>query len=353
MQTTDQEYRMRTLILSAMYSIALTGVAVSAPLLTNGDFEGDAPDGKAEGWTYQPSEILQVAKDSTGNSFLKLVKTEEKYFTATQMIDLQGSCKTIMLKAKMKLKGFEQNPSQRWKVAKLGVAFMQEIDGEVKRMRGKGIHLTVDTGDEWVYMHKLIEVPKRSVQMELIAVNEASAGEIHFDDISLTPNPEDKMLSIDIINTAGKFEVRTDEEKPIYGYRAYRGGKVQIPSEGGNSYMSLTGYRDSSARANTLVRVDPAWKKLRVSCRIRSQDLEIGFSPTHTVKLVVEFVDENEKKLDKWITPIQLKKNTPEWTDVKTEFTVPENAKGLRITPTIQQCDGTAHFDDIKVDVVE
>ena len=344
---------MKTYILSILGLILFTGTALSGPLVINGDFENSSPEGLAEGWEYTPSEILKVVKDDSGNSYLKLVKNEEKYFTAKQVIELRASWRTIMLKAKMRLKGFEQNPTQRWKVAKLGVEFIQETDEDVKRLRDKGIHLTVDTGDGWVYMHKLIRVPKRCIEMELIAVNEAAGGEIHFDEISLTPNPEDKMLNMDIINTAGKFEVRTDEEKPIYGYRAYRGNKVQIPTEGGNSYMNLTGYRDSSARANTIMRLDPAWKKLKITCRMRSEDLVVGFSPTHTAKLVIEFVDENEKKLDKWITPIQLKKDLPDWTDMQSEFAIPEKAKGLSITPTIQQCDGRAHFDDIRVEVVE
>jgi hypothetical protein len=333
--------------------IVLAQTSLSEPLVVNGDFESSSPEGLADGWEYKPSDILKVVKDDSGNSYLRLIKNEEKYFTAKQVVELRGNWKTIMLKARMRLKGFQQNPTQRWKVAKLGIEFIQETDEDTKRLRSKGIHLTADTGDEWVYMHKLIRIPKKCIQMELVAVNEASAGEIHFDDITLTPNPEDKMLSLDIINTAGKFEVRTDEEKPIYGYRAYRGSKVQIPSDGANSYMSLTGYRESSARASTVARLDPAWKKLKITCRMRSQDLEVGFSPTHTAKLIIEFVDENEKKLDKWITPIQLKKNLPEWTDMESEFTVPEKAKGLSITPTIQQCDGRAHFDDIKVEVVE
>jgi hypothetical protein len=195
-------------------------------------------------------------------------------------------------------------------------------------------------------------VPRGSSQAELTIVNDASAGEVHFDDISIS-SASDKMLPLEIINTAGHFEARTEDDTVIFGWRARVAGRVQLPESGGNFHLNLQGERRRTAFAETVLAVEPTWKKLKVSCRMKSEFLEVGFSPTHTVKLVLEFVDENEEKMDKWITPMQLKRNTPDWTTMTSEFTVPEGAAGLKITPTVQQCDGSGQFDDIKVEVVE
>jgi hypothetical protein len=344
---------MKAYILPILCVLAIANITRSQDLVQNGDFEETSPEGLAEGWTYTPSEILKVVKDDAGNHYLRLIKNEEKWFTGTQLVELRGGPKQLMLKARMKVKDFKRNETQTWKCPKIGVQFIIDSDDGPARRKEKGIHLTKDTGDDWVYMYKMVPVPRSAMQVELMVVNEASGGEIHFDDISIVLDPADKMLSREIINTAGNFEVRTDEEKPIYGYRAYRGDRVRIPEEGGNSYISITGYRNKTTSANTVMRLDPAWKKLKVSCRIRSSDLEIGFSPSHTVKLVMTLVDGNEKDTGKWISPLKLKKDSSEWKEMSGIVTIDDKAKGLLLSPTIDQCDGVGQFDDIKVEVVE
>jgi len=338
---------MRAVILSLL-CLTLGEQCLAQALVDNGDFELSG-GGKADGWNYEVTEFLQVAKEPSGNSYLKYDKSKEEYFDAKQTVDLPGSPENLMLYARVRLKGFRRDEAQRWKCPMVATEFIK-ADGS--RQKEKGIHLTSDSGDEWFSMYRIIKVPRSSQQVELVLVNDAAGGEVHFDDISIVTDPVNEMLPLDVVNTAGRFEVETEDETIIFGWQAHRSSRIQIIKAGGNSYLGLQGDRYKTTLNETILRVDPAWKKLRVTCRMKSESLEVGFSPTHTAKLVLEFVDSEAKKIDQWITPLQLKKNTPDWTEMKSEFTVPDGAAGLRIAPTIARCNGEGHFDDIKVEVL-
>ena len=340
---------MRNYILSVLCLAFSAGQALAETKVNNGNFESGT-DGKAEGWNYQVTEFLQVAKEASGNSYLRLIKGKEEYFDATQIVELSGGPEMIMLKARMRLKGFVRNNAQRWKCPMVGIEFIK-ADGTTRIE--KGIQLTSDSGDDWFSLCRMVKVPSGSQQVKLIMVNDAAGGEVHFDDISIINDPSGEMLPIETVNTAGSFEATTEDETVIFGWRARVAGKVQIGESGDNRYLNIQGERQKTAFADTVMTLDPAWKKLRVSCRMKSESLEVGFSPTHSAKLVLEFVDADEKKLDKWITPMQLKRNTPEWTEMKSEFDVPAEARGLKISAAVQQCDGSGQFDDIKVEVLE
>jgi hypothetical protein len=125
--------------------------------------------------------------------------------------------------------------------------------------------------------------------------------------------------------------------------------QVQVLEDDGNHFIRLTN-KDASKTVfvDQKVNVDPHWKTVTISARIRTSDFKAGKSASQDARVALAFHDQNGTRVGNWPPVPSVKTNSP-WTDRVVTADVPEGAKSLIIQLAIFNATGTADFDNIRV----
>ena len=112
---------------------------------------------------------------------------------------------------------------------------------------------------------------------------------------------------------------------------------------------------DGVSEAVTFLKIDPKWLdskdsivKLRVSVKIKTDNVKLGDASWKDTRLAMMFADEKGDMVGEWPNVICIKGTTP-WTSYKREFNIPARAAKLKVFPVNYGKTGTAYFSDIKI----
>ncbi|MCS7048818.1 MAG: hypothetical protein NZ483_05945 [Verrucomicrobiae bacterium] len=130
------------------------------------------------------------------------------------------------------------------------------------------------------------------------------------------------------------------------------GGRIEVMSEDGTNHF----VRVSSTDAKQIVRigkdlpVQPEWKKLKCSIRIRASNLKLGEPTWAAAKSHFINVDEKGEKLKgtQWYAA-GVVADTDGWVEKTVVIEVSPEAKAVRVWPGLYCATGTMDFDDIRI----
>lgn len=143
----------------------------------------------------------------------------------------------------------------------------------------------------------------------------------------------------------GDFEER--EQQYFAGWR--HDGRILANTDGENTWIKL---EKSFAQTDQFIEIDPSWKKLTLTCRIKLTDVVRGKKGWMVAKLAIDFQNENKKHIGPWQkSPGGV--GTKDWTPHTVEMTIPAGAKYLKVAPAMFGKSGTIEVDDVKVVVSE
>jgi serine/threonine-protein kinase len=137
----------------------------------------------------------------------------------------------------------------------------------------------------------------------------------------------------------------------IYGWFVHDRFKanVQFVSEDGNRFVRLT--NDDMSKTvfvDQRIKVDPAWKAITVSVRMRASDFTHGPGSSQDARLAFAFRDASDKRVGSWPMVPLVKESTP-WIERTVTADVPPNADSIYIQMAIFNATGTVDFDDVRV----
>lgn len=145
-----------------------------------------------------------------------------------------------------------------------------------------------------------------------------------------TAPPPTKAVAADTIFPEGGFERLDPVGSPIgWDWTPY--GNVSLAEEpSGNHYLRIAHeLADRTVQAHARLPLDPTWKSLKVSARLKVSKLQMGSAPNLTAAVVLRFMDKANKLLS-YAPSLALTKDTG-WTTLTETFSVPIGADHLDI----------------------
>jgi hypothetical protein len=124
---------------------------------------------------------------------------------------------------------------------------------------------------------------------------------------------------------------------------------VQFLTEDGNRFIRLT--NDDPAKTvlvDQKIDVDPSWKAVTVSVRMRATNLKPGAKPAQDARLAFAFKDASDKRVGNW-PPVPYITGDSDWTERTVTAEVPPGAHHMVLQMAIFYATGAVDFDDIKV----
>lgn len=183
-------------LLMLTFVLAGAGFARGADsLLPNGDFEKQA-DGKPAGWGFKSGATLET---EGGNHFLRLkTPSPGEQVLVYQRIDLKPDVKALELKYRVRHEGIVRG-EKSWFDGRIMMSFRDSSGAEVKpspkhpNFTGTSkadLKAKKDAPAAWVDRAQQFRVPEGTAYLEMLfTLFNARAGQLDFDDISLTAYP--------------------------------------------------------------------------------------------------------------------------------------------------------------------
>ncbi len=128
-------------------------------------------------------------------------------------------------------------------------------------------------------------------------------------------------------------------------------GACRIVSGGdGNNYLKVAPAEHGLMWAQQIVPLEPEWRKLKLTTRVKVENLEPGPEGWMVAKVAGAFQTDDGKVLGYLEVAI---KEDADWKEYSAEGTIPAGATHLRVNPGNFGKDGTVSIDDIRFVVIE
>jgi serine/threonine protein kinase len=125
--------------------------------------------------------------------------------------------------------------------------------------------------------------------------------------------------------------------------------QAQILTESGNRFLRLTNSDPAkTVFADQRIRIDPSWKALNVSARMRATNFKSGKTAAQDARVAFAFRDDKDVRIGNWPPVPSVKTDSP-WVERTVTVDVPDGAKTMYIQLAIFNATGTVDFDDVKV----
>ncbi len=145
----------------------------------------------------------------------------------------------------------------------------------------------------------------------------------------------------------GGFEQVDAGGKPL-GWEVSDGDNVNLTKNNkGNRYALLSTRNRRQGRLFTSLAVEPSWKNLRVSARMRVSDLKVGKEAWETARISVVFLDAQGKILT-YGRQTDLSRDST-WVTVRTTSEVPPGTHRISLDVGVYAPQGEMAVDDISV----
>jgi serine/threonine protein kinase len=127
------------------------------------------------------------------------------------------------------------------------------------------------------------------------------------------------------------------------------GDAAQVVEEDGNRFLRLT--NDDPAKtvfADQRIEVDPSWRAVLVSARMRASDFTPGEAAAHDARVAFAFRDAEDNRVGNWPPVPSLRQNSS-WVERVVTVDVPPGATSIYIQLAMLYATGTVDFDDIRI----
>jgi beta-galactosidase len=141
----------------------------------------------------------------------------------------------------------------------------------------------------------------------------------------------------------GNFEQADAAGKPV-GWQLSSPSQITLAGDATNRWVQL---RDGGALVK-IVKLDPSWKKIVVSTRMKMSDYVKGPEGWQRPHIAIRFLDDAGQDYGDYVPTPEVHGNT-DWTIRRVGFDVPEGAKQLRLWAGLWGTKGLLEFDDIVV----
>lgn len=122
---------------------------------------------------------------------------------------------------------------------------------------------------------------------------------------------------------------------------------VQTLEEGSNRFMRVKNTDPTTTQhADQKIDVDPTWKSVTISARLRASNFKAGKKGASGVSF--SFQDDNEKLVGRYPPPLLVTEDTP-WVNRVVTVDIPPGAKKLYLQCVVSYAKGTIDFDDVKL----
>ena len=339
-------------------AVSAQSVTTAGRTMFADDFENPAVTEKSAFWDWTNPAGKSVVMES-GNHFLRLESANiGNSCKLSATLPLPQAWENIFFSIRIRAGELKIDSAHLRSGAKLSV----ELLDETKTVVYSSPTSQVTNESDWVVLTKLVsreDAPASVRYVRFSPILNAAAGIADFDDIKVTAPA---------YNTNGGRIVLTENFETLDGYGKPKGEgqwratvigeKRIIRTENGNNFLEY------QARATTNfmnpvgmhLNLKPEWKTLRISVRVRTQNLD---SPAAWcgATLSAVFYDELTDAAKSWKMSNEYKtsyvKTNSDWRLLEKTLPVPPGAKHLGLSPALSYASGVADFDDIIVTVVE
>ena len=342
---------------------AVAPVTNVAQIVFDDDFENSKADGASWDWGNAGSAEKSPV-DENGNHFVRLVGNDVQLSRRVQItLPVRPEWKTLACSVRIRTRDIKINPDKKWSGVKMETDF---LDGKKSVIRPNSTRDLTHNSD-WLTMTNQLAVPDGARYLRLDLILYRTTGMADFDDVKVTvveenlsareqlPTATANGTNVGRIVLTENFETLDSEGKPKTrgsSSELFAAGEKQIiRTENRNNFLEY----QASAVTNWMhpsvfvLNLKPEWTLLKISVRIRTQNLNSG--PSFGATLVTGFADESWKTFKQNRT--SFVRTNSDWQLLEKILPVPPSAKHLILSPTLAYASGTAHFDDIIVTVVE
>ncbi|HEX8524332.1 MAG TPA: serine/threonine-protein kinase [Tepidisphaeraceae bacterium] len=124
---------------------------------------------------------------------------------------------------------------------------------------------------------------------------------------------------------------------------------ISVEEEDGNRFIRLTSNDATKTYfADQQIPVDPDWKVVNVSARMRATGFHSGKQPFQDARLAFAFRDAKGVRVGNW-PPVPALKEDTNWVEKVVTVDVPPGAKTMYLQLAVFNATGTVDFDDVKV----
>ncbi|HEX8833298.1 MAG TPA: hypothetical protein VF719_03820, partial [Abditibacteriaceae bacterium] len=141
----------------------------------------------------------------------------------------------------------------------------------------------------------------------------------------------------------GDFEKVDATNKPV-GWKLNPPAGVTSTGDATNRWVQL----HEGAWMEKAVKLDPSWKKIIISTRMKMSDYVKGAEGWNRPHIAIRFLDDAGLVYGDYVPTPEVHGNT-DWTMRRVAFDIPEGAKQLRLQPGLWGTKGLLEFDDIVV----
>jgi len=294
--------------------------------------------------------------DESGNRYLRLTNDDaSRVVMADQKIALDPAWKSIKISARLRAHNLKAG-SLTYQDARVSGAFQNAAGTKISNWLN-GPSLRTDTAN-WVQRTVTLDIPAGAsvLYLELALLN--TTGQADFDDVSVVP----QVSSSGSADAAGGLVAgpdavinpsmeATDTDDGLAGWFIHERFKpqAQILTENGNRFLRLTNDDPShTVFADQTIKVDPSWKAVTVSARMRASNFKLGKTASQDGRVAFAFKDESGQRVGNWPPVPRVQKDTP-WITRTVTVDVPSAAKTIYLQLLILDATGTVDFDDVSV----
>ncbi|HEX2950702.1 MAG TPA: hypothetical protein VHV83_14235, partial [Armatimonadota bacterium] len=131
-------------------------------------------------------------------------------------------------------------------------------------------------------------------------------------------------------------------------------GKITVKQDGKQAYLSVVSTTATDwVAATQIVKLQPAWKFLQLSGRIRVNAVTPGKAGWETTRISTAWRDKTNAVMNPYPVCPSWYKPTDGWVWFAYTIAIPDGAVTLEVSPTVGGCVGDADFADLRVSTTE
>lgn len=346
-----QKKAKKMVVCAASFAMLSLGASATENLVKNGDFHAIGGDGKFQDWKHGANVV--VGKDKKNNFAIISNSVPGKYVAISQDIELKSEWEKLALHVKMRVNSLDEKTAK--KPAGLPRAMLVFTTASREKQFRPICHLAEKTDGKFVELWEEVEIPPDSKIVGLVFDLSSTTGEFEVDDVELFADPP-KGVPLSVLESAGKFNQsrKLGAATPPAWITTYKISSQQVPpvrieTEGAEKFLRIENKTpDEDIYCENYFKIDPSWKKVKVSAKIRAKDLKCGSEVYHDARVMITFTDGKANKVGGY-GDVPCVKADQDWKEASAVREVPDGATAIRLQVGLFHSTGTADFDDISV----
>ncbi|HXI83036.1 MAG TPA: hypothetical protein VNL17_02980 [Verrucomicrobiae bacterium] len=310
----------------------------------SGAFENIDTRGVLLDWKPISGDTVRLVEEGSNHYCVLTATNGQRPIVIGTKLPLDQSWRKLKVSARLRARNMQPG-EQAWQNARIMLRFEEETGKPLSFPSCPQLGLNSD----WVTLSTTFEVPAGATTLAVEPGVYGPAGELSVDDITVVPNPPIEALPIQAGFPEGTFEQLEADGSPI-GWKLPKQSNVKIIEENGNHFLRLVNEKSGSTATieDNRFTLDPKWKTLKVSARLRSKDLRAGTNAVDGARLQFMFEDANGKMLGGWPPAPGLRQDS-DWITKTVRASIPPGAMYVKLLPALYNATGTFDIDDVQI----